>query len=181
MDESKTKVDRISEEFRRYKVKMEIALKQREAESRPTSLTSTAIATSNSHTSTNYSTGGLSSTLEKALTQGSSGSSSSGPLSPNNSSEAAKLQQMLSDREKQWRIAYETIAKELELLKQRGADSVVAAQWRSRYEGLLRDKEELLQRLSLHTQLSSEVHDRWKSVEQLYVELQEEYKVCLCE
>lgn len=113
----------------------------------------------------------LPSVLEKALSQGS--------LTHNNiyQSEVEKLQSQLQDKENKWRAAYEKLAKELEQLKTKGAESTVAAQWRLRYESCLRDKEDLQARLTLYQQLSSEITENGQSIEEMYVELQEEYKV----
>lgn len=163
----------------RYKVKMEIHLKQREVEQRPVA---TLSALSSSHRSFSHgmvqashstasSTMTLPSALERALSQGN--------LTHTNiyQSEVEKLQAQLQEKETKWRTAYEKLAKELDQLKTKGAESVVAAQWRLRYEGCLRDKEDLQARLSLYQQLSSEVTEHGQSIEELYVELQEEYKV----
>lgn len=121
--------------------------------------------------------------------------------------ETQKLQALLAETEQKWRTSYEKLAKELDVMKTKGAvgfqsfffqssprfdsikmnsryvcvlkESVVAAQWRARYEGCLRDKEEVQQKLSLYTQLSTEIMDHGKSLETLHIELQEEYKVCM--
>lgn len=161
-------------------MKMEIHLKQREVEQRPVS-TLSALSSSNrslshgmvqaSHSTAASSTMTLPSALERALSQGN--------LTHSNiyQSEVEKLQSQLQEKEMKWRTAYEKLAKELEQLKTKGAESVVAAQWRLRYEGCLRDKEDLQARLSLYQQLSSEVTEHGQSVEEMFVELQEEYKV----
>lgn len=161
-------------------MKMEIHLKQREVEQRPAS-TLSALSSSNrslshgmmqaNHSTAASSTMTLPSALERALSQGN--------LTHSNiyQSEVEKLQSQLQEKEAKWRTGYEKLAKELEQLKTKGAESVVAAQWRLRYEGCLRDKEDLQARLSLYQQLSSEVTEHGQSVEEMYVELQEEYKV----
>jgi hypothetical protein len=156
---------------------MEIHLKQKDAELRPTvssmNTFSTAVATNRGlqqANSSNSPTMTLPSVLEKALSQGN--------LTHNNiyQGEVEKLQCQLQEKEIKWRAAYEKLAKELEQLKTKGAESTVAAQWRLRYESCLRDKEDLQARLSLYQQLSSEVTEHGQSIEEMYVELQEEYK-----
>ncbi len=160
---------------------MEIHLKQREAEQRP-SLSALATSTtsnrahlgaqglhhSNSAVSPSMT---LPSALERALSQGN--------LTHNNvyQSEVEKLHAQLQEKDNKWRASYEKLSKELEQLKLKGAESVVAAQWRQRYEGCLRDKEDIQARLSLYQQLSSEVMEHGQSIEEWFVELQEEYKV----
>jgi hypothetical protein len=156
---------------------MEIHMKQKEAEQRPIvpSMNAfSAVAATNrglqQASGSNSPAMTLPSVLEKALSQGS--------LTHNNiyQSEVEKLQSQLQDKENKWRAAYEKLAKELEQLKTKGAESTVAAQWRLRYESCLRDKEDLQARLTLYQQLSSEITEHGQSIEEMYVELQEEYK-----
>lgn len=150
---------------------MEINLKQREAEQKPPQLPSVSSLGSLRSSTGGGSNGALPSSLERALSQGS--------LTHANiyQSDTEKLRIELQEKENRWRMACEKLTKELETLKTKGAESVVAAQWRQRYESCLRDKEEMQAKLSLYTHLSSEVLENGQSVEQLYIELQEEYKV----
>jgi hypothetical protein len=91
--------------------------------------------------------------------------------------EIARLKGIIQEQDLKWRSSYEKIAKENELLKAKGAESVVATQWRARYEHCLRDRDELSQKLSLLSHLSEEVTSTQKNAEELYVDLHDEYKV----
>lgn len=157
---------------------MEISIKQRDAESKPiASLVPQTQVFAKSAPSTH-----LSSNLEKALSLGTVSEENIqttrnlGNTTPLNE-EIQRLKTQLQEQEAKWRHSIEKLAKENDVLKTKGAESVVAAQWRVRYENCLRDKEELSQKLKLYTQLSSEVTGDGRTVEQLYIELHEEYKV----
>lgn len=91
--------------------------------------------------------------------------------------EISRLKIIIQEQDLKWRSSYEKIAKENELLKAKGAESVVATQWRARYEHCLRDRDELSQKLSILTHLSEEVTSTQKNAEELYLDLHEEYKV----
>lgn len=91
--------------------------------------------------------------------------------------EIARLKGIIQEQDLKWRSSYEKIAKENELLKAKGAESVVATQWRARYEHCLRDRDELSQKLNLLSHLSEEVTSTQKNAEELYVDLHDEYKV----
>lgn len=115
----------------------------------------------------------LSTNLEKALSQGTMGEN------VESMNDLQRLKVQLQEQEVKWRHACEKLAKENELLKTKGAESVVAGQWRVRYENCLREKEEIAQKLNLYTQLSAEVTSDGRTIEQIYIELQEEFKVSL--
>ncbi len=91
--------------------------------------------------------------------------------------EVQRLKTTLHEQELKWKNAFEKLAKENELLKTKGAESVVATQWRTRYESCLKDKEDLAKRLDLFIQLSNEVTNSGKTAEQICMEIFEEYKV----
>lgn len=179
---------------------MEIALKQRDAENNKAIGGGISIPNNNSnhHGNFHYNSGNglspyqqasssssslfqgkstsnlsLSSNLEKALSQGTMGES------VESMNDLQRLKVQLQEQEVKWRHACEKLAKENELLKTKGAESVVAGQWRVRYENCLREKEEIAQKLSLYTQLSAEVTSDGRTIEQIYIELQEEFKVFL--
>jgi FtsZ-binding cell division protein ZapB len=190
-------MEKVVEEFRRYKVRMEINIKQRDSE-----LSKPLASPMQSHSNkSNLPTSNLSSHLERALSSGSVlpddnlqenhsnhgiGNKNTFANSSNNnnnsslqilSEEIQRLKSQLQEQETKWRHSFEKLAKENETLKTKGAESVVAAQWRVRYENCLRDKEDLGQKLKLYTQLSTEVTGDGRTIEQLYMELHEEYKV----
>jgi hypothetical protein len=161
---------------------MEISLKQRVAESKPaSSLLLNSMNTLNGKTISASSSPQLSSNLEKAMSIGNMGGDSRSPdlrgmNNHNGHDELQRARTQLQEQETKWRNAVEKLAKENDLLKSKGAESVVATQWRVRYENCFRDKEELAQKLSLYSQLSSEISGD-RTLEQLYMELHEEFKV----
>ncbi|RYH29125.1 hypothetical protein EON65_09570 [archaeon] len=91
--------------------------------------------------------------------------------------EVQRLKAHMHEQEAKWKQAYEKITKELETLKIRGAEAVVAAQWRTRYEVCAKEREELNRKLQLYSQLASEIAHSDKSLEELYIELAESSKV----
>ena len=177
MKEATRQTERVVEEFRRYKVRTEITLKQKALEAKP------AISLQSSQARNALSIGGtgLSAALDKALSTGhispSTHQNNNDDSSHESAAELARLRSQLAETESKWRMAYEKLAKELETLKNKGAESVVAAQWRSRYELSVKDKQELEQKLELLMQLSDEVTSNGTSVEQMLLELEDDYKV----
>ncbi len=96
--------------------------------------------------------------------------------------------------EGRWKLAYEKVVKENEQLRIRGGDILLATQWKERYDECLREKENLLDTLKIYSRMSeagnnnsssgvAHVHTAGgtsvggKPLEQLYIELKEEYKV----
>jgi hypothetical protein len=157
----------LSSSIVRYKVRTEIALKQKAVEPKLLPLPSGSMTFNGTNAA---SSSGLSVALEKALTTGNVNADQS-------TDEVTRLRQRLVDEETKWRLAYEKLAKEHETLKTKGADSVVAVQWRLRYETSIKDKEELLQKLDLLMQLSNEVTSTGVPIEQLFLDVQDDYKV----
>ena len=107
-----------------------------------------------------------------------------------------------------WKSAYEKAVKDNEQLKTRGGDVLILAQWKERYETCLAEKEELSEKLKIYGRMSSVptvsfaaasghhghssgtgtgshfgqgsgVSDGSKSIEQLYIDLRDEYRVRL--
>jgi len=154
----------------RYKVRSEITLKQKEAE----------MKSSHAHMNENRSMHKLLMANQSSLsTSEAKFSSSPDSASPSNDleEEVARLKTTLQEQELKWRSAYEKIAKENEVLKTKGAESVVAMQWRARYEHCVRDRDELSQKVNVFSHLSEESISTQKNVTELYVELHEDYKV----
>lgn len=156
-------------------MRMEISLKQKDADVKP--MASLSNMSSNATAANGYSSpfsSSLPSNLEKALSLGHMGEQGS---SSSQIDEVQRLKTTLHEQELKWKNAYEKLAKETEILKTKGAESVVATQWRTRYETCLKDKEDLAQKLDLFIQLSNEVTSSGKTAEQLYMDMHEEYKV----
>jgi hypothetical protein len=134
---------------------------------------------------------GLSTGLERALNfsamDGSSGSYGGEAQGYNNGSgnggvgnindELNRLRTAQAEQEARWKQSYDTILRENEVLRSKGGESLLATQWRGRYEACMREKEELAEKLRSHTAWTNSVNASGKSVEQAYVELQEEFAV----
>ena len=163
-NESKKREERIVEEFRRYKVRAEIARKQKDAETRQATLRSTSLTTS-----PNTSSPSLSASLEKALTDGA--------LGEQNLDELQRMKKQIADQDTKWRQAYEKVVKENELLRTRGSEAILAAQWRERYEACIRERDDLSEKLKVYTKGSTNGNGgEEKSMEQAFIELKDEYK-----
>ena len=146
--ECKKKVDRIVEEFRRFKVKFEIARKQKDVESKH-----------------NFSRGAtpMSPSLERTLNDLTSGT--------DDLDEIQRLQALSA----KWKSAYEKVVKENELLRNRGSESLLATQWRERYESSLKDRDEINEKLKVYMK-HHDGSSSGKSIEQAYLDVKEEYK-----
>ena len=173
--ESRKRVERVVEEFRRYKVRTEIARKNKDAETKLATAQRTQQA--GVTTSSSSSTGNtLPSLMEKSLTDGTMGDGT-------NTDELHRLKAQLTEQESKWRQAYEKVVKENELLRTRGGEAMLATQWRERYEACQREKDDLVEKLKLHMKPPNMRGDGYgggnndqKTIEQAYTELRHEYK-----
>lgn len=138
---------------------MEIALKQKDAESKP--------LPSPQHHSFGSA---LPQALEKAMALGAAGDGK------DKQDELQRMKQLMHEQEMKWRHAYDKLSKEMDVLKTKGAEAVVAAQWRSRYESCVRDRDDLQRKLQLYSQLSSELANSDRSLEELYLDVSEAFK-----
>lgn len=110
--ESKKSVDRIVEEFRRYKVRSEIARKQKDSEQKHASSSSPAPPTS----------------IEQAMSEGTLGylSSVSSTVGGDDRGEGSggkvpsEVQTLINKETNRWKLAYESVMKENEQLRHRG-------------------------------------------------------------
>jgi hypothetical protein len=160
---------------------MEISFKQKTAESKPIPGSfGGSHANGYGHVSSSSSFQGLSPSLERALSLGTMQSLQSSEESAHPHNDIQKLKSQLQEQETKWKNAYEKLAKELDALKVKGAEAVVATQWRQRYEMCVKDKEELSRKLDLLLQLSNEVSISGNSAEQLFMDVEEDYKVVYC-
>lgn len=144
--EAQAKVDVIVEEFRRFKLRTDIARKQKDAEARQALLRSTSAP----------GTG----------TPSSSSSSGNG----NSKGDAGGDEESNSDK---WRSAYEKVVRENEQLRNRGGDTLLASQWRDRYDALLRERDDVADKLRVLSKTDSLGN---RTIEQAFVELKDEYK-----
>ncbi len=152
---------------------MEINLKQKSAEIKTVPGISSSMNGISNFQGQITGNNALSVSLERALSLGAMNSDeNSGPVN-----EIARLRSQLIEQESRWKHSYEKLAKELECLKTKGAESQVAAQWRQRYEMSVKEKEDLLRRLNLLLQFSDEISSSGLSAEQLFLDVEEDYKV----
>lgn len=120
-EEASQAVAHITEEFRRFRVRAEVARKQADATVR-------AIHTNNVQTTRAKIEGqDLENELQQARTD---------------HAQLAALQRGMAEQEAHWKDAYDTLLAENTALKSSGADALLAAQWRQRYEACLSEKEE---------------------------------------
>eukprot|EP01035_Chromulina_nebulosa_P017343 gene17343-22889_t len=147
-EESKKRVDKIIEEFRRFKVRSEISRKQKDSGNK-LSLTSSPI----------------------------SSSSAISELDISNIEDINKLRLQYQEQELKWKSAFEKVVRENEQLRTRGNDIQIAIQLRERYEQCLKEKNELEEKIKVYDKLLRDNSGSGgKSFEQLYIELRDEYK-----
>jgi len=145
--ESRRSVERIVEEFRRFKVRTEIQRKQKDAEARQAVINTTsgsaaaaaaAVAIDRTAGSSSSGSGGF---------QYSSNGELLGPAASVQVDELTRLKDTNKEQEAQWRASYERVQRENEVLRGKGGEALVATQWRGRYEACMREKEDLAEKL----------------------------------
>jgi len=157
--EAQRKVERIVEEFRRYKVRAEIARKQKAAEhklahSTPSKMTvgggtersaADSLGTAMSEGTEGY-MGGVSAGGAGGAR---GGSASSTEAMDEHKREVSRLRNQMSEQDERWRAEYEKVVRENELLKSGGGEAMLAQQWRERFEGCQAEKEVLAEKLAM--------------------------------
>jgi hypothetical protein len=129
-DEAKKEVSKITEDFRRFRVKSEMARKQAEAQIRE-------LQNSN-----------VESVKRRIEFQNDAMSPEQGAeTSRNQYSKIEKLRSEMIRQEAHWKEAYAVLMTENEALKSPSSQALVASQWRQRYETCLKEKEEIASRL----------------------------------
>lgn len=124
--EATAQVSSISEEFRRFRVRSELARKQAEAQIRD-------LQSNNVQSAARRIEGqDLQQELEHARNAG---------------NQVEQLRRELAAQEAHWKEAYDTLLAENNSLKSAGSEALLASQWRQRYEQCLQEKEELKARL----------------------------------
>lgn len=114
-------VDRVQEEFRRYRVRSEITRKQKDAEIRKMSANVVA------RQAEQISETDLSGELQSARSQ---------------IRRLTKQQQETEEREEDWRRKFEKLMKDYEKLSGTMGETVLATEWRERYEQAVRERED---------------------------------------
>ncbi|KAG7397493.1 hypothetical protein PHYBOEH_000645 [Phytophthora boehmeriae] len=118
----KEEIDRVQEEFRRYRVRSEITRKQKDAEIRKMSANVMAKQTEQ------ISETDLSGELQSSKAQ---------------IRRLTKAQTEAEERESEWRRKFEKLMKDYEKLSGTMGETVLAMEWRERYEQSVREKQEL--------------------------------------
>lgn len=147
-------VSEITEEFRRFRVRSELARKQANAQIRDlqSNHAQTAARRIEGHE--------MQHELELARTAG------------------GKLDHMkaeLAAQEVQWKEAYDVLLAENNALKSSGSEALLAAQWRQRYESCLQEKEDLESRLKMETEKLDQADAA--NYEEKYRDLKESFRL----
>lgn len=123
-------VARITEDFRRFRVKSELARKQADAQIRDLQ---------NHH---------VRSTAQRIET-----TTGDNTRSASQNAVVERLRAEMAQQEAHWKESYDALLKENQALQSAGSEALLAAQWRQRYETLLKEKEQLQAKLenSSHT------------------------------
>jgi len=144
LDESNRRIERIVEEFRRYKVRTEIARKQKDAETRQSIINGASISPPIlSSPSTAKESNQDSSTSN--MNNGAHGALSTDISFLNE--EIQRMKTAYSEQESLWRLSYDKVLKENEVLRTKGGETLLAMQWRNRYESCLKEKDDLVEKL----------------------------------
>lgn len=153
-EEAKQSVSQLKEDFRRFRVKSEMARKQADAQIRDLQ--------SNNVESAKRRIEGQE--VEKELEQA--------------RTEHSRLERMkaeLARQEAQWKEAYDVLVAENNALKASGSEAMLASQWRQRYEASLKEKEQLESNLKMEKQ-KAESADAGK-YELKYRDLKESFRL----
>ncbi len=144
-EEAEKTVSKVVNEFRSFKVKSEIARKQKDAEVSQIILKSSSLAAGTSLAGNNSSST-LANGIENALLKSTQSFRDTG-YGQSTMEELQMLKSQLQSCEENWKVSYEKVVKENEMLRNRGGDILMASQWRGRYDDLLREKNELVDKL----------------------------------
>lgn len=144
--EAKAKVDKVVEEFRRYKVKAEIARKQTSEDKLRQALPTENYIEGSSDSVNKY------------------------------KEENQRLVAQLASIESKWKLAYEKIVRDNEVMRHGGSEAMLAAQWRDRYEQTVKEKYDLQERLRIYERgVQGEFNG--KSLEEAYNDLKDDHRV----
>jgi hypothetical protein len=151
----------ISEEFRRFRVRAEVAKKQADATVR-------ALHTNSVQTTRMRIEG---QDIESELAQAKTDHAS-----------LAALRSEMAEQEARWKESYDMLLAENEKLKSSGAEALLAAQWRHRYEACLKEKEDAITNLAMEKEKVLEMQDHRKKADAgKYEHKYRDLKVRTCE
>ena len=160
-EEARQAVAHVTEEYRRFRVRAEVARKQTDATMR-------AMQSNNVQTAQKHIEGqDLLSELEQAK---------------QDHEQVNFLRAELVEQEAQWKEAYDTLLHENNSLKSSGSEALLAAQWRQRYENCLMEKEKAETSLDMERErFGKNSHDRKKEdagkFESKYKDLKESFRI----
>lgn len=160
-EESRQAVAHVTEEFRRFRVRAEVARKQADATVR-------ALQSNNVQSAQQHIAGSdIFSELEQARSD---------------HENLRALRTEFAEQEAQWKEAYDALLNENNALKSSGSEALLAAQWRRRYETCLEEKEKSSAALSMEREkLGRNAHDRRKEdagkYESKYKDLKESFRL----
>ena len=160
-EDAKKAVMDITEEFRRFRVRSEVARKQADATVR-------ALHSSNVQTTRRRIEG---QDLETELAQ-----------ARTDHAQLAALRSEMAEQEARWKDAYDTLMAENTRLKSSGAEALLAAQWRQRYETCLREKEDIETRFAVEKEKAESLSEQRRRAdagkyEMKYRDLKESFRL----
>ena len=163
-EETKKQVASISEEFRRFRVRAEVAKKQADATVR-------ALHTNSVQTTRMRIEG---QDIESELAQ-----------AKTDHVKLTALRSELAEQEARWKESYDLLLAENEKLKSSGAEALLAAQWRHRYEACLKEKDDAILNLNMVKEKNMEIQDQKKrfdagKYEAKYRDLKVSYCIMVC-
>lgn len=160
-DEAARAVGEVTEEFRRFRVRSEVARKQADATVR-------ALQSSNVQKTRRRIEGqDVDAELAQARTD---------------HRQVATLRAEMAEQEARWEEAYGALRAENDALRSSGAEALLAAQWRQRYEACLREKESLESKLEIASEKAGGLSDKRRNAdagkyEMKYRDLKESFRL----
>jgi endonuclease III len=138
-EEADQHVSKVTEEFRRFRVRSELARKQADAQLRDlqSSIAQRAAQRLGGQDTQKE--------LEQARTMG---------------NQVERLKSEMAAQEAHWKEAYDVLLAENNALKSAGSEALLAAQWRQRYEACLKEKEDLESRLAMGSPNGSDKYEK---------------------
>jgi len=160
-EEAAQSVSRVTEEFRRFRVRSEVQRKQTDAHIRD-------LQSNNVQSAKRRIEG---EDLEKELEQARS-----------DHMQLELLKNELVAQEIQWKEAYDVVIAENQSLKSSGSEALLAAQWRQRYEACMSEKEDLQCRLQIEVEKADILGDQRRKLdagkyEMKYRDLKESFRL----
>eukprot|EP00545_Synedropsis_sp_CCMP1620_P007135 CAMPEP_0119003308 /NCGR_PEP_ID=MMETSP1176-20130426/486_1 /TAXON_ID=265551 /ORGANISM="Synedropsis recta cf, Strain CCMP1620" /LENGTH=431 /DNA_ID=CAMNT_0006954897 /DNA_START=18 /DNA_END=1310 /DNA_ORIENTATION=+ len=159
--DAKQTITKVTDDFRRFRVRSEVSRKQTDAHIRD--LQTTNVATAKRRIEGED----LDIELEQARSD---------------HAQLELLKNELAAQEAQWKEAYDFVMAENQSLKASGSEALLAAQWRQRYESCLTEKDDLQTRLGMEVEKADVVADQRRKVdagkyEMKYRDLKESFRL----